>query len=90
MRKVSSFSDTIHFRVEVHHEDGSYWAQVVEMPGCFASGDTFDELREALAEAIGLYLSSANVTIDIRELEMIEIGRDDDVSCFDARVPAGV
>ena len=28
----------------------------MELPGCFASGATLDELREALAEAIGLYL----------------------------------
>jgi len=31
-------------------------AHVVELPGCFASGATLPELREALAEAIGLYL----------------------------------
>src|SRR5450755_1441050 len=24
--------------VDVHHEDGSYWAEVRELPGCFASG----------------------------------------------------
>lgn len=39
----------------VHQEGGSYWAEVVELPGCFASGDDLDELKEALAEAIFLH-----------------------------------
>lgn len=33
-------------------EDGSYWADVPELPGCFASGDTLDELFESLQEGI--------------------------------------
>jgi predicted RNase H-like HicB family nuclease len=40
----------------VHFEDGSYWAQVKELPGCFASGRTLDELKDALTEAVGLCL----------------------------------
>ncbi|MGI9113243.1 MAG: type II toxin-antitoxin system HicB family antitoxin [Gaiellaceae bacterium] len=45
------------YRVQVHEEDGSYWAEVDALPGCFASGATLDELKEAVIEAIGLYLS---------------------------------
>jgi predicted RNase H-like HicB family nuclease len=41
--------------VRVHQEDESYWAEVVELPGCFASGETLDELRTALDEAIRLH-----------------------------------
>lgn len=41
--------------VQVHHEDDAYWAEVPELPGCFASGDTLDELAESLSEAIALY-----------------------------------
>jgi predicted RNase H-like HicB family nuclease len=41
--------------VEVHEEDGVLWGQVVELPGCFATGDDLDELTEALGEAISLY-----------------------------------
>lgn len=46
---------TMEFNVQVHHENGSYWAEVVELPGVFASGPTLDELVEALGEAIRLY-----------------------------------
>lgn len=48
---------TREFTIRVQHEDdGSYWGEVVELPGCFASGFTMDELIEGLAEAISLVL----------------------------------
>jgi predicted RNase H-like HicB family nuclease len=37
-------------------EDGSYWADVDELPGCFASGDTLDELFDSLKEGVALCL----------------------------------
>jgi predicted RNase H-like HicB family nuclease len=40
----------------IHDEDGGYWAEVKELPGCFASGGTLDELFEALREGIALCL----------------------------------
>lgn len=62
------------YRVVVHHEDGSYWAEVLELPGCFAAGDTEAELWESLTEAIGLYLSEgeAEVTVNIAQRETSE------------------
>jgi predicted RNase H-like HicB family nuclease len=43
--------------VNVHHEDGSYWAEVRELPGCFAAGDTAAELIDSVEEAVALYLA---------------------------------
>lgn len=43
--------------VDVHREDGSYWAEVRELPGCFASGDNAAELIESVEEAVALYLA---------------------------------
>jgi predicted RNase H-like HicB family nuclease len=43
--------------VQVRREDGMYWAQVPSHPGLFASGETMDELIEALGEAWALYAS---------------------------------
>lgn len=45
------------FHIDVREEDGSYWAEVRELPGCFASGASLDELKEAVVEAITLYLA---------------------------------
>jgi predicted RNase H-like HicB family nuclease len=47
---------TREFRALVHEEDGAYWAEVANLPGCFASGRDLEELREAVVEAITLYL----------------------------------
>lgn len=44
------------FNVLIHEEDGSYWSEVKELPGCFASGFSMDELREATFEAIQMWL----------------------------------
>ena len=47
----------ITFNVVVHEEsDGSFWAEVSELPGCFASGYGIEELEQALVEAIQMCL----------------------------------
>jgi len=47
----------VEFHVLIHEEDGSYWAEVKELPGCFASGHDLEELKDAVLEAIELYLA---------------------------------
>lgn len=56
-----------HYTVRVHFDgpDG-FWAEVVELPGCFASGFSASELSEALAESIGLYLSDDGKRVHVR------------------------
>ena len=54
----------------IHEEDGSYWAAAKEFPGCFASGATLDELKESLAEAIGMCLEDVEGTPTTRVEEM--------------------
>lgn len=48
--------------VIVHHdsETGAYWAEVVQLPGCFAAGQTREELDKSLAEAVRLYLEDTD------------------------------
>jgi len=43
--------------VKVHAEADGFWAEVEELPGCFASGRSLAELERALNEAIDLYLA---------------------------------
>ncbi|HEY3727881.1 MAG TPA: type II toxin-antitoxin system HicB family antitoxin [Solirubrobacteraceae bacterium] len=65
--------------VIVHQERESFWSEVAELPGCFASGGTLEELREALAESVGLYLWDAPARLPPRMLAVgesrIEIAR---------------
>jgi predicted RNase H-like HicB family nuclease len=59
----------------IRREDDGYWAEVKELPGCFASGRSLDELREALAEAVELYLDddpAANFTsLSVEEMKLV-------------------
>jgi predicted RNase H-like HicB family nuclease len=56
----------VSYRVSIHHEDGSYWAEVDDLPGCFAAGDTIEELNESLTEAVALYLSTPDSECEVR------------------------
>ncbi len=57
------------YSVRIHSEPGQgLWAEVTELPGCFASGQDMDELREALSEAVSLYLSEPGQPVRV-ELE---------------------
>jgi predicted RNase H-like HicB family nuclease len=44
----------------IHREDGSDWADVPKLPGCFASDETLDELFDSLQEGIRLYLAEGD------------------------------
>lgn len=39
----------------LHKEDGGFWAESEKYPGLFASGETLEELREALMDSILTY-----------------------------------
>lgn len=49
--------------IRVHRESDHLWAEVAELPGCFASGRTTPELAAALEEAIGLWLSTESCAV---------------------------
>ena len=38
-------------------EEGGYWAEVPDLPGCVTEADTLDELKEMLKDAISVYLA---------------------------------
>jgi predicted RNase H-like HicB family nuclease len=57
------------YTVRIHREPGhELWAEVLELPGCFASGATMNELWQALGEAVSLYLSEPGHEVHV-ELE---------------------
>ena len=54
------------YTVRVHQEPGhELWAEVLELPGCFASGTDMEDLRQALTEAISLYLSGPGSEVHV-------------------------
>jgi predicted RNase H-like HicB family nuclease len=42
----------------IEHDESGYYAFAPELPGCHSQGDTFEEARSNVAEAITLYLST--------------------------------
>ncbi|MXW23171.1 MAG: type II toxin-antitoxin system HicB family antitoxin [Chloroflexi bacterium] len=45
-------------RVFVREADGGYSTSVLELPGCYSSGDTPDHAMEMLDEAIALWVEA--------------------------------
>ncbi len=54
--------------VVVHEEGPGYWSEVRELPGCFASARTLEELREALEEAVAFCVEDGPVELEHRRL----------------------
>ena len=43
--------------VVIHEADeGGFWAEVPALPGCFTQGETLEELRERIREAVACHL----------------------------------
>lgn len=59
-------TDWRRYTVIVHEEPeedgGGYWAEVEELPGCFASGNTLDELDQDIRGAIEAHIAALKET----------------------------
>ena len=71
------------YTVIVHEaEEGGYWGEVLELPGCVSQGETMDEFRNNIREALEAVLESESQTpyIEISteptraEKEFIQLG----------------
>jgi predicted RNase H-like HicB family nuclease len=77
--------------LEVHFEDGMFCADAREWSGCFALGETLDELVEAVHEAIGLYVTAEEqelVPIRLR-IDGLDVRLGSDRELSPAREPGG-
>lgn len=67
---------TLEYKVDVHYEGAAgMWAEVVELPGCFASGFSLAELNESLRESIELYLSTPEQPVRVGCVHAPQMGR---------------
>jgi predicted RNase H-like HicB family nuclease len=47
------------FDIIVHEsKEGGYWGECPELEGCYSQGESLDELKNNMKEAIELYLES--------------------------------
>lgn len=66
---MSNEGAPVEYTVRVHDEpDGTWWAEVEELPGCFTSGHDRSEPISNLSDAINLYLSEPGRPVRV-ELE---------------------
>ncbi len=63
LTSMCRFTSIIH-----KEEDGTYSAEVPLLPGCYTCGDTIDEVKANLKEAIELYLEVEADSIDATKL----------------------
>ena len=60
------------YNVIVHSaEEGGYWAEVPDLPGCATEGNTLDELAANVREAISLYLKDE--TAEVRHSSLMQV-----------------
>lgn len=52
-------------------EEGGFWAEVPAMPGCVTQGESIDEIRVNLREAIEGWLDAGESTDTIGEADQI-------------------
>lgn len=59
------------YRAVVHSEqEGGYWAEVPDLPGCFTQGDSLDAIYHNLLEAISCHLGEDGAQVRIGSLEL--------------------
>lgn len=58
------------FDVVLHKEDNVYWAEVPALKGCYTQGDTIEEIKTNIKDAITAWLS---VDIPENDGEVISI-----------------
>ena len=61
-------------RAVIHEaEEGGFWAEVTALPGCVTQGDTREELKSNLREAIEGWLLAGESTLDEATQEVFEM-----------------
>jgi predicted RNase H-like HicB family nuclease len=73
--KMLTYPDKVTLKVLIHSaEEGGYWAEVPALPGCVSQGETMDELRCNIREAIeGWLLAEDAAAKSISADEVIEV-----------------
>ncbi len=62
------------YNVIVHKaEEGGYWAEVPDLPGCFTEADTLDELGSNVRDAIALYIEDAPANIEHSSMMQVTV-----------------
>jgi predicted RNase H-like HicB family nuclease len=61
------------YHILIHNEEGAFWGECPELPGCFSQGDTPEGLMSNMKEAIALYLEGGEAPVLSRISEVREL-----------------
>lgn len=56
------------YHFKIHKEGDGFWAQCIELPGCFTQASTKKELEENMREALNLYVQERSNSKDVAAL----------------------
>lgn len=56
----------MNYHFKIHKEGDGFWAECIELPGCFTQADTKEELLLNMQEALGLYLEEDAESLSIK------------------------
>lgn len=56
------------YHFKIHKEKKGFWAECIELPGCFTQGRTMVELVKNMREALNLYVSESSSSEDLAAL----------------------
>lgn len=56
------------YHFKVHKEGKQFWAQCLELEGCYTQADSINELNRMMKEAINLYISEPEDSTDLASL----------------------
>ena len=59
---------------------GELWSQCIELPGCFAQGDTISKLNLNMQEALNLYIEEPSHPDDLASLPSDSIKKSKNVA----------
>lgn len=54
--------------VFIQEKDGRFSVSVPALPGCFSQGDTLEEAKKNIEEAIALYVEDEDVEVEIKQI----------------------
>lgn len=69
---MAAYLTFVNLKVLVHSaEEGGYWAEVPALPGCVSQGETIDEVRANIREAIEGWLMAEDEAAGVKAADQI-------------------
>ena len=78
------------YHFKVHKEGKVFWAQCLELDGCYTQANSMEKLHKMMYEALNLYISEPEDSIDVAKLpdtsiktskNIVEVPVDAEVAC---------